>query len=815
MKILKLALYGALAVVGATLFGCKHSPPPPEPKHLNVVFGTTELGTTREEVVMVTGITGDISVSSLPSLPAPYSIVNDGCSNTNVTPSDGCNFTIRFSPTAEGSSSYSFDLPWNADHAMTVHMSGNGVTTGDGGSGSSSGNPSDPDRPAAPEDVQIDVSFGEQPLGTTREEIIALQGTSISSVDISQLPTLPAPFRLVDDGCSNKTISLFTSCKFILRFEPTTAGSFRYSFDVPTDADHKFTVSISGNGLDAGPNPPPNDSSVLRLELEAETKALRFTWSALSEATHYRLMENTGEESGFVQVGSDFPAGTTSTRIELPVHLFAWDAVRYRVEACLAEVCDIRSNEVDARDVMLDAIGYFKTAIPSFDSQFGLAVALSRDGNTLAVGAAGESGSSVIDFGAVYVFARNEEGWYQQSRLIASNNRFGHAFGSSVALSADGNVLVVGAPGEDSGSSGINGDQNLDLFGAGSGAAYVFTRSGTNWNQTTYIKASNTDSGDRFGSNVALSTDGNTLAVAAPGEDSSTTNINGEQDNDDATDSGAVYVFTQATGTWRQQGYLKASNAQALDGFGSALALSGNGAALAVSAQWEDSNAPGVDGNQNDNSATNSGAVYVFARLDGQWIQQSYVKATIPSIQDEFGSSVALNSDGTVLAVGAHQADGKAVDSGAVYLYERDDSWREASYLTAPDAQAGDAFGGAVALNDDGLILAVGASREDGSGIGVGGDLDDNKAVDSGAVYMFTSDGVTHYVKARNTRDVRDLYGNPDGDRFGFYGAVALSGSGLTLAVGAPWEDGSAAGINNISTRYGGISSNSGAIYLY
>ena len=80
---------------------------------------------------------------------------------------------------------------------------------------------------------------------------------------------------------------------------------------------------------------------------------------------------------------------------------------------------------------------------------------------------------------------------------------------------------------------------------------------------------------------------------------------------------------------------------------------------------------------------------------------------------------------------------------------------------------------------------------------------------------MFMSNGVNNYVKARNTRDVRDLFGNPDGDRFGSYGAVALSGSGLTLAVGAPWEDGSAAGINNNSTSYGGLSSNTGAIYLY
>ncbi|HEU4780456.1 MAG TPA: hypothetical protein VFS58_11295, partial [Steroidobacteraceae bacterium] len=147
----------------------------------------------------------------------------------------------------------------------------------------------------------------------------------------------------------------------------------------------------------------------------------------------------------------------------------------------------------------------------------------------------------------------------------------------------------------------------------GSGAVFVFSRSGTVWSQQAYVKASNTEASDSFGRGVALAADGNTLAVAAFGEDSSATGINGSGSDNTASDrSGAVFVFTRGAGIWSQQAYVKASNTEASDQFGVDIALAADGNTLAVGANAEDSDATGIGGNQYDNTASSSGAVYLY-----------------------------------------------------------------------------------------------------------------------------------------------------------------------------------------------------------
>ena len=110
---------------------------------------------------------------------------------------------------------------------------------------------------------------------------------------------------------------------------------------------------------------------------------------------------------------------------------------------------------------------------------------------------------------------------------------------------------------------------------------------------------------------LALSGDGNTLAVSAPNEDGGARGINGRQDDNSAGESGALYLFTRAGEAWTFQSYVKASNTDAFDEFGSGVALSRHGV-LAVGARSEDSGARGANGNQNDNSVIDSGAVYLF-----------------------------------------------------------------------------------------------------------------------------------------------------------------------------------------------------------
>ena len=126
---------------------------------------------------------------------------------------------------------------------------------------------------------------------------------------------------------------------------------------------------------------------------------------------------------------------------------------------------------------------------------------------------------------------------FEQAYLKASNTGVNDNFGTSVAL--DGDTLAVGAYNEGSAATGVNGDQ-ADNSASGAGAVYVFVRSGSTWTQQAYVKASNTESYDRFGISVAL--DGDTLAVGAYGESSADIDLDGDQADNSASQAGAVYV---------------------------------------------------------------------------------------------------------------------------------------------------------------------------------------------------------------------------------------------------------------------------------
>src|SRR5258705_5108812 len=128
--------------------------------------------------------------------------------------------------------------------------------------------------------------------------------------------------------------------------------------------------------------------------------------------------------------------------------------------------------------------------------------------------------------------------------------------------------------------------------------------------QQAYIKASNTGTFDFFGRAIAVS--GNTVVIGADLEDSSASGVNGNQNNEDSSSSGAAYVFVRNGSTWSQQAYLKASNTDSPDSFGHSVAISGD--TIIVGAPNEGSSATGVNGDQFNNGALLSGAVYVFTR---------------------------------------------------------------------------------------------------------------------------------------------------------------------------------------------------------
>jgi len=441
-----------------------------------------------------------------------------------------------------------------------------------------------------------------------------------------------------------------------------------------------------------------------------------------------------------------------------------------------------------------------------------LPIPLAIGQNLISIDVTAEDGVSTTGY-TLSVTRQTGNEFARQAYIKASNSGSVDQFGYSLAQSGD--TLAVGAYREDSGATGIDGDQGDNSL-SDSGAVYVYTRNGTQWSQQAYIKASNTGNQDNFGYSVALA--GDTLAVGATGESSMATGTGGDQGDNSKANAGAVYVFTRDGAAWSQQAYIKASNTDAGDSFGTSIALSGD--TLAVGANGEASGTTGINGDQDDNSQPNAGAVYVFARDSSAWSQQAYIKASntgqtdpLTGENDAFGWSIVLS--GETLAVGAvfedsgastingDQTDNSQEKAGAVYVFTRDAAtWSQQAYIKPSNTGSGDEFGWSLALSGDNL--AVGALYEDSSSTGIGGDETNDGLSNSGAVYLFSRSGTDWsqfaYIKAAST---------DNGDFFGY--SVALDGD--VLSAGAIGEDSNATGIDGDATD--NSLSGSGATYTF
>jgi len=357
------------------------------------------------------------------------------------------------------------------------------------------------------------------------------------------------------------------------------------------------------------------------------------------------------------------------------------------------------------------------------NDRFGSAVAL--DGDTLVVGAYGDTIGANAEQGSVYVFTRSgapQPVWTLQQKITANDGAAGDSFGYSVAL--DGAMLVVGAY-----RDAIGGNANQ-------GSAYIFTRNGTAWAQQQKLTAVAIDGlpNDKFGGSVALG--GGAVVVGAPGVD---------------TSRGSVYVFTFNGAVWTQQAKLSANDRAAGDEFGYTVALDGD--TLVVGA-FRDS----IGANFQQGSA------YVFTRNGGVWTQQQKITANDGGVYGHFGYSVALDAD--TLAVGA-PGNSLEAPQGAAYVFARAGaSWVQTQKLAATDGVTGNAYGGAVALS--GGILAVGAL---GDGVGAG--------ASRGSVYIYTLLG-NWYPQQKLTAG--------DGAAYDYFGwAVALDAD--TMVIGASGDD--------------------------
>lgn len=343
---------------------------------------------------------------------------------------------------------------------------------------------------------------------------------------------------------------------------------------------------------------------------------------------------------------------------------------------------------------------------------FGASIAL--EGDTLVVGYANQ----------VRVFRRDANGWAFAQQVLSDGDEANECYGAQVRLLGD--VLVVAAPCEPSSSQGVTTVR--DNVGINFGALYVFRWNGAAWIQEAFLKPTgrlNPGEPELGARGLALAPD---IVAATFFEDAGP----------------RVQVYRRVGGTWTVDGLLMpADGYQAGDEFGAAVAASSD--TIIVGAPAEDSAATGFGGNRLDNSAIDSGAVYVFRRRANGWMDEGYIKAPNTGAGDQFGAS--LTYAGEILVVAAPAEDGGSPgvdgpmndavpDSGAVYAFRRvNDLWMPPGYIKASNPGPGDRFGSALALSLDSLV--VGAELEDSNARGLNGSQTSDAAPSSGAVYVF------------------------------------------------------------------------------
>ena len=315
------------------------------------------------------------------------------------------------------------------------------------------------------------------------------------------------------------------------------------------------------------------------------------------------------------------------------------------------------------------------------DDHFGWSVAIS--GETAVVGA---YDLNEVDRGAAHVFIRNGLTWIQQQKLTASDGTVTDQFGSSVSISGD--TVVVGALGKDNSR----------------GAAYVFVRSGSSWSQQQILAAGDAAAGDEFGTAVGIS--GERAVIGAPGDD---------------TFRGGAYVFEKNGTSWTQTAKLLASDGSSFDRFASCVGIDG------------DKTVMGAPSDEQNGILT--GSAYVFSGAGDTW-QQQKLTAGDGAASDRFGESVSVN--GSLIAVGANGDDISAnPDQGSAYLFTMDGGgWAFAQKLLGSDGQAGDNFGGSVAVAQGALV--IGSYLDDGI-----------STLDPGSAFIFSAPPMMALVSGR------------------------------------------------------------------
>ena len=368
----------------------------------------------------------------------------------------------------------------------------------------------------------------------------------------------------------------------------------------------------------------------------------------------------------------------------------------------------------------------------------GWSVSLSGDGTIVAIGSYNNDGNGAYS-GHVRVYQLNDTNWIQRGTDIDGEavNDFS---GRAISLNSDGSIIAIGAYN----NNGVNGPN--------SGHVRVYE-----WNNTAWIQRGNDidgeAAGDAFGFSVSLNSDGSIVAIGAIFNDSY------------GTDNGHVRVYEFNENVWVQRG-TDIDGEFTSDYSGWSVSLSDNGSIIAIGANLND----GVNG-------LDSGHVRVYEWIGTAWVQRG-LDIDGEASGNNFGYSVSLSSDGSIVAIGGNINHENGNASGHVRVYE----WNNTAWVQRGNdidgESAFDFFGTSVSLSSDGSIIAIGANGNDGNGI------------DSGHVKIYKWNETTWIQQGSN------INGEAEADNSGY--SVSLSSDGSVVAIGAVYND----GINGLNSGH-------------
>jgi hypothetical protein len=505
-----------------------------------------------------------------------------------------------------------------------------------------------------------------------------------------------------------------------------------------------FSCALSSVALAAPPGTP-------HISVQAtDIKQLEFTWTTVPGVQRYELWFRAVPGAPWVKYAEQDARRGPRFRIGVAVHLLDWQRANYYVKACNPSGCS-SSNLVGVDGEQLVAMGYIKPIAATGHEFFGNSIALSADGKTLAVLTAETLGGRERS-AVVHVYHRNNSisDWRREARLLPSTVQAstGHVFsGDPLALSADGNLLAFGLFRE-------------NMFAtpgpAGSGAVYLFRRTGSTWALAQKLIAAQPHSADYFGTDVKVDDAGRTLVIShnfltdryEPGT------LEVYRDPVDASDQ-FVHSATLPVPA-EEEGYCYGGTA--LSGDGQTLLRGCRAPAYVQVFNGPDfSESARVVGSPDAFAITYDGTVFLVSmglqtfayRLTSSgWVLDADL--TAPSgIINASQRRLAISRDGKIAALG-NPWDFTAglgpifppyqmaeTQSGAVTVFERKSSGWVLRRWIKPGSTNDQWFGHAVALSDNGRVLAVGAPFDASAATGIDGDRDDDSMPERGAVWIY------------------------------------------------------------------------------